>query len=111
MGCVNEMPGSEEEMSLPDFASDEEEREFWETHDIRDYDDGPADITWDIKREEKKRVTLRLEPSLIEGLKNFAEEIDVPYQTLTRALIRRGLTQVQRERAERSESVEAGSAE
>jgi len=24
---------------LPDFASEEEERKFWETHDVRDYID------------------------------------------------------------------------
>lgn len=93
--------GKQEEKYVPEFASDEEEREFWETHDIRDYDDGPADITWDIKEEKKKRVTMRLEPSLIDELKELAEDVEMPYQTLTRALIRRGLSQVKRERAER----------
>jgi len=93
--------GKDNEKTIPEFTSDAEEREFWETHDIRDYDDGPADITWDLSPERKKRVTMRLEPSLIEELKEFAEDVDVPYQTLTRALIRRGLAQVQAERAER----------
>jgi predicted DNA binding CopG/RHH family protein len=87
--------------SIPEFASDDEERAFWETHDIRDYDDGPADIAWDIKREKKKRVTMRLEPSLIDELKELADDVEVPYQTLTRALIRRGVAQVKQERAQR----------
>ena len=96
---------------LPHFETEEEELEFWETHDIRDYDDGPADITWNITEEKKKRVTIRLQPSLIDELKQFAEEVDVPYQTLTRALIRRGLEQVRREHAEREAAVAAGTRE
>jgi predicted DNA binding CopG/RHH family protein len=89
---------------LPDFETEEEELEFWKTHHIEDYESEPvADITWDIKEEKKKRVTMRLEPSLIEELKEFAEDMEMPYQTLTRALIRRGLSQVKRERAEREE--------
>jgi predicted DNA binding CopG/RHH family protein len=107
MGCVIEM-AEKKELVIPEFSSDEEEREFWETHDIRDYDDGPADIVWDIREETKKRVTLRLQPSLIDELKEFAAEVDLPYQTLTRALIRRGLEQARRERAERRTAVEAG---
>lgn len=92
---------------LPDFETEEEELEFWRTHRAEDYESEPVDdITWDIRREKKKRVTLRLEPSLIDELKDFADEVEVPYQTLTRALIRRGLAQAQRERAEREEAVE-----
>jgi predicted DNA binding CopG/RHH family protein len=92
---------------LPHFETEEEELEFWKTHRIEDYESEPVDdITWDLKDETKKRVTMRLEPSLIEELKQFAEDVDMPYQTLTRALIRRGLSQVKRERAERREQAE-----
>ena len=90
---------------IPAFASDDEEREFWETHDIRDYDDGPAtDVVWDLRPEKKKRVTIRLEPSMIAQLKEMAEELDIPYQTLTRGLIRRGMRQLQEEREARTAS-------
>jgi predicted DNA binding CopG/RHH family protein len=88
MGGVRDMADSDR--SIPEFASDDEERAFWETHDIRDYDDGPADIASDIKREKKKRVTMRLEPSLIDELKELADDVEVPYQTLTRACPQRG---------------------
>ncbi len=81
---------------IPDFKSEEEELEFWDTHRIEDYDDGPADdIIWDIKPEKKKRVTLRIEPSVIEELKVLAEKLDTPYQTLARGLIKRGIRQLQ----------------
>ncbi len=89
---------------LPDFSSEEEELEFWKTHRIEDYQtEAVDDITWEIDREKKKRVTMRLEPSLIDELKDLAEDVEVPYQTLTRALIRRGLAQVKQERAERED--------
>ncbi|MEA3403579.1 MAG: CopG family antitoxin [Armatimonadota bacterium] len=80
---------------LPDFESEEEELKFWETARVEDYEWEPVeDIVWDIKPEKKKRVTLRLEPSLIAEVKALAEQLDMPYQTLTRGLIRRGLHQV-----------------
>lgn len=97
---------------LPDFDSEEEELEFWTTHRIEDYETEPVDdIHWNISEETKKRVTLRLQPSLIDELKEFAAEVDLPYQTLTRALIRRGLEQARRERDERQAAVEAGQRE
>ncbi|MBD3293088.1 MAG: hypothetical protein GF393_09200 [Armatimonadia bacterium] len=97
---------------LPHFETEEEELKFWETAKAEDYESEPVDdITWDIKEERKKRVTMRLEPSLIDELKELAEDVEMPYQTLTRALIRRGLSQVKRERAEREEQAESASVE
>jgi predicted DNA binding CopG/RHH family protein len=79
--------------TIPHFASEAEELEFWDTHDIEDYDAGPADdIVWDLRRPApKQRINLRLEPELIEELKAAAQEVGMPYQALTRGLIRRGL--------------------
>ena len=83
--------------SIPDFKTEEEELVFLETHNIEDYDDGPVeDVVWDIRTERKKRMTLRVEPSLIAELKELAEELDVPYQTLTRGLIKRGVREMQK---------------
>jgi len=97
---------------LPHFETEEEELEFWKTARAEDYESEPVyDIHWNITEEKKKRVTIRLQPSLIDELKQFAEEVDVPYQTLTRALIRRGLEQVRREHAEREAAVAAGTRE
>lgn len=91
---------------LPHFETEEEELKFWETARAEDYEsEAVYDISWDIKGERKKRVTLRLEPTLIEQLKEFAEDVGVPYQTLTRELIRQGLWQAKRERAMREEEV------
>ena len=81
---------------IPDFQSEEEEIEFWDSHDPAEYMTEPADdIIWDIRPEKKKRITLRIEPSVIEDLKVLAEELDTPYQTLARGLIKRGIRQLQ----------------
>jgi predicted DNA binding CopG/RHH family protein len=83
--------------SIPDFKTEAEEIEFWETHRIQDYDNGPADdIIWDIKPEKKISISLRFEPSLIARVKNMAERLDMPYQTLIRELIRRGVREMQK---------------
>ncbi len=88
---------------LPHFESEEEELKFWETARIEDYEWEPApEIIWDIRPEKKKRVTLRLEPSVIAELKEMAAGLDMPYQTLTRGLIRRGLRELQEAREAQS---------
>ncbi|NLO04917.1 MAG: hypothetical protein GX131_03705 [candidate division WS1 bacterium] len=87
---------------IPKFSSEDEEREFWDTHDPDGYEWEVADdLRFDLP-EKKKRVTIRLEPSLIAQLKELSAEVEIPYQTLTRLLIRRGLRQVERERAQRA---------
>jgi len=81
---------------IPEFKSEEEEIEFWDTHDPDEYFTEPADdIIIEVKPEKKKRVTLRLEPSVVAQLKALARQHDVPYQTLARGLIKRGIRQMQ----------------
>lgn len=91
MGCVSAMT-TDRENFIPEFASDDEEREFWETHDIRDFDDGPAtDVFWDLRPETKEPLCIRVQPSVVRMLKAVARRVGMPYQTLTRGLIIHGL--------------------
>ena len=69
---------------IPAFASEAEERVFWETHDSADY------VAWD--RAERVRlpnlkpsttaISLRLPVGLLERIKIAANKNDVPYQSL-----------------------------
>lgn len=80
--------------TLPDFTSDEEERAFWDahTHDADEYfEDGPIDVTWDLRPETKEPLCLRVQPSVVRMLKAVAQRVGMPYQTLTRGLIIHGL--------------------
>ena len=82
---------------VPDFASEQEELAFWEKHDLEEFDHEAADdIILAIKPEPKKPVTVRLEPSLIAELKQVATRRDIPYQTLLRGLVKRGLDDIRR---------------
>jgi predicted DNA binding CopG/RHH family protein len=93
---------------LPHFETEEEELRFWETARPDDYEwEAADDLSWDPRPEKKKPITMRFEPSLIAELKALAEELDMPYQTLTRFLVRRGLHQLRAERAARAERSQA----
>jgi len=82
---------------IPVFKSEEEEAQFWDTHDSLEYLDPleSAEVTVSPelekkllnKREFKKPITLRLEPSQIEDVKKIANKKGLPYQTLIRMWI------------------------
>lgn len=69
---------------IPKFRNEDEEREFWDTHDSTDY----------IKASELQRIifpnlkpstvsiSLRLPTWLLGRIKELANEKDVPYQSL-----------------------------
>ena len=73
--------------TLPDFASEVEERKFWEAHDSADY------VDW--RKVERARfpnlkptttaISLRVPVSLLERIKIAANKRDMPYQSLIKA--------------------------
>ncbi len=69
---------------IPKFSSEEEEREFWATHDSTEYVDyattQPA--TFPSLKPSSKTISIRLPESLLEHLKTLANKRDVPYQSL-----------------------------
>ena len=74
---------------VPDFHSEEEERQFWADHDSTEF------IDW--KRAERRKlpnlkptlrtISLRLPVSMIEDLKVLANQRDVPYQSLLKMFL------------------------
>ena len=82
---------------IPHFRNEAEEIEFWDTHDPREYmTEIVDDVIWDIRPQRKTRISLRIEPSLIEDLRRLAKKHDTRYQTLARGLIRRGVREMQK---------------
>ncbi|WP_027356871.1 CopG family antitoxin [Desulfofundulus thermocisternus] len=82
--------------TLPEFKSEKEEAEFWDTHNSLDYieSDEPVEMELDPElaakireRARTKQVTLRLRVSQIEAVKEIARRKDIPYQTLIRSWI------------------------
>ncbi|HLC04210.1 MAG TPA: BrnA antitoxin family protein [Anaerolineales bacterium] len=74
---------------VPTFRSEEQEREFWATHDSADY------VEW--SRAERVRlanlrpttrtISIRLPEPMIERLKVLANKRDVPYQSLLKMYV------------------------
>lgn len=79
---------------IPKFDSEDEEREFWATHDSTDY----IDMS-DAKRVEMpnlkpscpshpdKAVSITLPQSVVDDLKVLARKRDIPYKSLLKIFI------------------------
>jgi predicted DNA binding CopG/RHH family protein len=69
---------------IPGFASEAEERRFWESHDSADYVDWSkaAAVRLPNLRPSTTSISLRLPVSLLEEIKVAAHKRDVPYQSL-----------------------------
>ncbi|MFM8341729.1 MAG: BrnA antitoxin family protein [Methylomonas sp.] len=67
--------------SIPEFTSEAEEREFWESHDSSDY------LNWNSAQSvvlpnlkpTTKTISLRLPQHLLDTIKAAANARDVPY--------------------------------
>jgi predicted DNA binding CopG/RHH family protein len=70
---------------IPKFASEAEERAFWEdpSNDMEDYFDPAGERRYDDYTSPPTRaISLRLTVPMIEDLKRLGGERDIPYQTL-----------------------------
>ena len=70
---------------IPQFSSEDEEREFWTTHDSTEYIDwGKAERNPPFVhlKPSTRTVSIRLPESLIAALKILANKKDIPYQSL-----------------------------
>ena len=75
---------------LPKFKNEDEEREFWTTHDLTDYFDMSQAIINPVLQNLKpstRTVSIRLPESLIAALKTLANKRDVPYQSLVKIIL------------------------
>ena len=74
---------------IPYFATENEEREFWEVHDSADFIDwsNAERIVLSNLKPSVKKISLRLPESMIEELKLLANKRDVPYQSLMKIFL------------------------
>ena len=73
---------------IPKFKNEDEEREFWATHDSTDYFDMSTAIR--VKFPPKiatQAISVRLSQWMIEDLKQLASGMDVGYQTLMKVYL------------------------
>ncbi|OGQ51856.1 MAG: hypothetical protein A3J24_03755, partial [Deltaproteobacteria bacterium RIFCSPLOWO2_02_FULL_53_8] len=74
---------------MPKFKSEDDEREFWTTHDSSDYVDWKRArrVVLPNLKPSLKTISLRLPESMIEELKLLANKKDVPYQSLLKVFL------------------------
>ncbi len=78
---------------IPDFESEDKEREFWSNADSVDY------VDWDNAkrailpnlRPSQKTISLRLPAMMLAQLKVLANKRDVPYQSLLKLFLKERL--------------------
>ena len=75
--------------TIPTFFSEDEEREFWETHDSMEYIDWNRAVptTFPNLKPSTKTISIRLPESLINSLKVLAHKQDIGYQSLIKILL------------------------
>jgi len=83
---------------LPKFKNEDEERNFWATHDSTDYIDWYKTVELDLSKlkPSTKPITIRLPESLLSELKILANKKDVPYQSLMKIYLAEKVRQEQR---------------
>jgi len=83
------MPERENLQPIPKFDSEDEEREFWATHDSTDHVDWSRakPKTFSRLKPTTQTISLRLPESLLEHLKMLANKRDVPYQSLLKVFL------------------------
>ncbi len=78
---------------IPVFKSEDEEREFWDTHSVVDYFDTSKAkyVVFPNLKKSTKTISLRLPESMLENLKVKANAMDVPYQSLIKMILEKEL--------------------
>jgi predicted DNA binding CopG/RHH family protein len=74
---------------IPVFASEEEERAFWESHDTVDYVDWSkaARARFPNLKKSTKTISIRRPEDMLEKIKVRANAMDVPYQSLIKMML------------------------
>jgi predicted DNA binding CopG/RHH family protein len=87
--------------NLPEFKTEDQEREFWATGDSTEYVDWVAGKPRKLVKLKPslRTISVRLPVSMIEDLKMLANRRDVPYQSLLKVFLDERLAQERRPRA------------
>ena len=75
--------------NIPKFKTEEQEREFWSSHDSTEYidwNDAERVVLPNLKPS-LKTISLRLPENLLNELKLLANKKDVPYQSLLKMFL------------------------
>ncbi len=80
-------------LNLPKFKNEDEERDYWNKIDLSKYYD-PNDleeVSFPNLKPTSRSISIRIPEYLLNRIKEKANEINVPYQSLIKEYIKRGV--------------------
>lgn len=80
-------------LKLPKFKNEDEEREFWSKINLADYFE-PSDfvpVSFPNLKPTSRSISIRLPEYLIDRIKEQANEINVPYQSLIKGYLKKAV--------------------
>lgn len=74
---------------IPKFKNEDEERDFWDTHDLTEYFDmsKAESVVFPNLKPSTKTISIRLPEYLLARIKQLANSRDVPYQSLMKIFL------------------------
>jgi predicted DNA binding CopG/RHH family protein len=98
-------PRSHQRKAIPSFRSEQEEPQFWETHDTTEYVDWSKGriVRFPNLKPTTTTISLRLPTPLLAALKALANKRDVPYQSLLKVFVAERVAAEQRVPYKRSQ--------
>lgn len=89
------------DLKLPKFKSEAEERKFWDRIDLTDYlssEDLQA-VSFPNLKPTSRPISIRISEAMLMRLKEEANELHIPYQSLIKQYIAEGIREGQRKKA------------
>lgn len=80
-------------LKLPKFKNEDEERDFWAKINLADYYE-PSDfepVSFPNLKPTSRSISIRLPEYLLNRLKEQANEINVPYQSLIKSCLKKAV--------------------
>lgn len=80
-------------LNIPKFKNEDEEREFWYTLDLSKYFE-PSDfvpVSFPNLKPTSRPISIRIPEFLINRVKEKANELNIPYQSLIKTYIHKGV--------------------
>lgn len=80
-------------LKIPKFRNEDEEREFWAKVDLADYFEAKdfVPVSFPNLKPSSRAISIRLSEAMLLRLKEQANEMHVPYQSIIKQYIARGL--------------------
>lgn len=81
------------QFKIPKFKHEDEERDFWSKIDLADYleSEDLTQVAFPNLKPTSRSISIRIPEYLLIRIKEKANELDIPYQTLMKQYIARGI--------------------